>query len=80
MKLGFIYQSQYGFFYYFSDTGRRACIGEHLARAEIFMFFVSTLQKFQIQLPKGQNVSLKAHFGFLCTPEKRYTMTCTPRS
>jgi len=60
-------------------TGRRVCLGEHLARAELFMFFVATLQKFEIRLPEGQKISEKGCQKFTFSPEENYKMTCTPR-
>jgi cytochrome P450 len=33
--------------------GRRFCIGQTLAEKQLFLFFVSLLQKFQFQAPEG---------------------------
>ncbi|KAB7505059.1 Cytochrome P450 [Armadillidium nasatum] len=39
--------------------GRRQCLGESLAKMELFLFIGSILQNFQILEPDGQNVSLQ---------------------
>ncbi|XP_064113300.1 cytochrome P450 2L1-like isoform X1 [Macrobrachium nipponense] len=39
-------------------TGKRACIGESLARTEIFIFTASIFQKFNVSAPNGLQVDL----------------------
>ncbi|XP_033628617.1 cytochrome P450 2U1-like [Asterias rubens] len=35
------------------SIGRRACLGEQLAKCEIFLAFTGVLQRFRLELPKG---------------------------
>ncbi|XP_078602690.1 cytochrome P450 2D4-like [Branchiostoma floridae x Branchiostoma japonicum] len=35
------------------STGHRVCLGEQLAKMELFMFFVSLMQRFTFHLPEG---------------------------
>ncbi|XP_066287451.1 cytochrome P450 2U1-like [Branchiostoma lanceolatum] len=35
------------------STGHRVCLGEHLAKMELFMLFVSLMQRFTFHLPEG---------------------------
>lgn len=37
-----------------STTGRRACLGEPLARMELFLFFTCLLQRFSFSVPEDQ--------------------------
>ncbi|XP_078510815.1 cytochrome P450 2F3-like [Lissotriton helveticus] len=36
-------------------AGKRSCIGESLARMNIFIFFVSMLQRFSLKVPEGES-------------------------
>ena len=54
-------------------------MGEHLARAEMFIFFVSTLQKFEIRLPEKHKISTEGVVRLTLVPEESYKMLCLPR-
>ncbi len=38
--------------------GKRECLGESLARQELFIFFVALLQKFSVRPPNGDRSKL----------------------
>ena len=60
-------------------TGRRACLGEPLARMELFLFFTSLLQHFSFSVPAGQpRPSDHGVFAFLVTPPP-YQLCAVPR-
>ncbi|XP_069684414.1 cytochrome P450 18a1 isoform X2 [Periplaneta americana] len=51
-------------------VGRRMCLGDVLARMELFLFFSSILHVFHIELPKDQPLpSLKGNTGITVTPD-----------
>ncbi|CAH2245823.1 cytochrome P450 2K6-like, partial [Pelobates cultripes] len=62
------------------SAGRRVCVGETLARMELFMFFTSLLQNFHFCLPPGiTDVDLTPAVGIL-TPPFPYKMCAIPRA
>ncbi|KAI4545821.1 hypothetical protein MG293_002376 [Ovis ammon polii] len=61
------------------SAGRRACLGEPLARMELFLFFTSLLQHFSFSVPAGQpHPSDHGVFAFLVTPAP-YQLCAVPR-
>ncbi|CAI9604789.1 unnamed protein product, partial [Staurois parvus] len=53
------------------SAGRRACVGESLARMELFLFFTGLLQTFTFYPPPGvsrDDISLKPGTGFTLIP------------
>uniref|UniRef100_A0A8C4U079 Cytochrome P450 n=1 Tax=Falco tinnunculus TaxID=100819 RepID=A0A8C4U079_FALTI len=53
------------------SIGRRACLGEGLARMELFLFFAGLLRKFVFQPPPGvdkSDLDLTADVGFTLNP------------
>ncbi|TNN68837.1 Cytochrome P450 2K1 [Liparis tanakae] len=53
------------------SAGRRACLGESLARMELFLFFTSFLQRFRFTPPPGvkeEDLDLSPALGFTLQP------------
>ena len=53
------------------------CLGEVLAKQELFLFFTGIIQKFKIEPPEGQ-LSEEGIVGFTHCP-KPFTIKATPR-
>ncbi|XP_020786184.2 cytochrome P450 2U1 isoform X2 [Boleophthalmus pectinirostris] len=61
-------------------TGRRVCMGEQLAKMELFLMVTSLLQAFTFRLPEGQSASpLQGRFGLTWAPSP-FTVCVSPRS
>ncbi|CAH6791262.1 cytochrome P450 2D28 [Phodopus roborovskii] len=61
------------------SAGRRACLGEPLARMELFLFFTCLLQRFSFSVPTGQpRPSDHGVFGVLTSPTP-YELCALPR-
>ncbi|XP_073332397.1 cytochrome P450 2J4-like isoform X2 [Pagrus major] len=60
------------------STGKRVCLGEQLARMELFLFFTSLLQRFSLSAPPGEQPSLEFKLGAIRSP-KPYRLCAVPR-
>ncbi|XP_074492017.1 cytochrome P450 2J2-like [Sebastes fasciatus] len=60
------------------SAGKRACLGEHLARMELFVLFTSLLQHFTFSPVPGEMPSLEGVLGFTHSPEE-FRMLAVPR-
>ncbi|NWS71187.1 CP2J2 protein, partial [Crotophaga sulcirostris] len=60
------------------SVGKRACLGEVLARSELFLFFTALLQKFTFQAPPGTTLSLEYKLGITAGPLP-YKICAVPR-
>ncbi|XP_014648828.1 PREDICTED: cytochrome P450 2D14-like [Ceratotherium simum simum] len=61
------------------SAGRRSCLGEPLARMELFLFFTCLLQRFSFSVPAGQpRPSDHGVSGVLVTPSP-YQLCAVPR-
>ena len=60
------------------SAGKRACLGELLARAELFLFFTALLQKFTFQAPPDTILDLKFTMGITLAP-RPYKICAVPR-
>ncbi|KFQ78299.1 Cytochrome P450 2J2 [Phaethon lepturus] len=60
------------------SIGKRACLGELLARSELFLFFTALLQKFTFQAPLDTTLSLQLKLGITVAPQP-YKICAVPR-
>ncbi|XP_078503726.1 cytochrome P450 2K1-like [Lissotriton helveticus] len=61
-------------------AGRRLCIGENLAKMELFIFFTSLMQSFSFRLPPGvTHIDLTPAIGFT-TPPSPYEICAMNRA
>uniref|UniRef100_A0A668VJA2 Cytochrome P450, family 2, subfamily AD, polypeptide 2 n=1 Tax=Oreochromis aureus TaxID=47969 RepID=A0A668VJA2_OREAU len=60
------------------SAGKRVCIGEPLAKMELFLFLVSLLQRFTLTPVPGEMPSLEGVMGFIYSPEE-FRMLAVPR-
>ncbi|XP_037544766.1 cytochrome P450 2J6 [Nematolebias whitei] len=60
------------------SAGKRVCLGEQLAKMELFLFFSSLLQRFKFSAPAGEQPSLDFEMGATCCP-KPYRLCAVPR-
>lgn len=51
-------------------VGRRKCLGDILARMELFLYFASLVHRFDISVPEGRPMpSLKGNVGVTISPQ-----------
>nr|XP_045006057.1 cytochrome P450 2J4 isoform X2 [Jaculus jaculus] len=50
------------------SIGKRACLGEQLARSELFIFFTALMQRFTFKPPVNEKLSLKFRTGLTLSP------------
>ncbi|XP_077084603.1 vitamin D 25-hydroxylase [Siphateles boraxobius] len=60
------------------SIGKRHCLGEQLARLEMFLFFTTLLQRFNLQFPEGFTPSLSPKLGMTLQP-RPYTICAIRR-
>ncbi|XP_044532863.1 cytochrome P450 2J2-like isoform X1 [Gracilinanus agilis] len=60
------------------SAGKRVCLGEQLARAELFIFFTCLLQRFTFQAPPDTKLSLDFRVGVTLSPVS-YQICALPR-
>ncbi|XP_055258417.1 cytochrome P450 2J2-like isoform X2 [Moschus berezovskii] len=61
------------------SIGKRMCLGEQLARTELFLFFTSLLQKFTFRPPDNEELSLKFRMGLTLSPVS-HRLCAVPRA
>ncbi|XP_066548423.1 cytochrome P450 2J2 isoform X1 [Amia ocellicauda] len=60
------------------SAGKRVCLGESLARMELFLFFTSFLQRFTFSLPDKLEPNMEGQVGLTMSPLP-FTICATPR-
>ncbi|XP_029395932.1 cytochrome P450 2J5 isoform X3 [Mus pahari] len=60
------------------SMGKRACLGEQLAKSELFIFFSTLMQKFTFKPPINEKLSLKFRMGVNLSPVS-YRICAIPR-
>lgn len=60
------------------SAGKRVCLGESLARMELFLFFAALLQRFTFSAVPGEMPSLEPVMGFTYSPQE-FRMLALPR-
>ncbi|OQV15854.1 Cytochrome P450 2J2 [Hypsibius exemplaris] len=62
------------------SIGKRACVGEALARMEIFLFFANTMQRFLIRAPRDSDIPSTDEYttGISCRPTE-FKIEAVPR-
>nr|XP_046246528.1 cytochrome P450 2J2-like [Scatophagus argus] len=60
------------------SAGKRVCLGEQLARMELFLFFTCLLQRFTFSPVPGKMPSLEGVLGFTHSPDE-YMVLAVPR-
>ncbi|XP_054429921.1 cytochrome P450 2J2 [Pteronotus mesoamericanus] len=61
------------------SIGKRVCLGEQLAKAELFIFFTTLLQKFTFKAPDNEKLSLDFRMGITISPVN-YRICAIPRA
>ncbi|XP_051802860.1 cytochrome P450 2J6-like isoform X9 [Acanthochromis polyacanthus] len=51
------------------SAGKRLCLGENLAKMELFLFFTSFMQHFTFSMPAGVKPSMEYRFGITLAPK-----------
>uniref|UniRef100_A0A8C5D655 Cytochrome P450 2J6-like n=1 Tax=Gouania willdenowi TaxID=441366 RepID=A0A8C5D655_GOUWI len=51
------------------SAGKRACLGENLAKMELFLFFTSFMQQFTFSMPAGVKPVMDYRFGITLSPQ-----------
>ena len=60
-------------------SGRRNCLGESLARVQLFLFFVTLMQRYSVSLPAGSTADPSQTTTDMVRTPKPYDIIFHPR-
>ncbi|XP_054154058.1 cytochrome P450 2J6-like [Oppia nitens] len=61
------------------STGKRSCIGESMGRLQVFLYFVTLLQRYTVSVANGELLGFEDRFGLTIQPKDRVILSFQKR-